>query len=71
MGRKFVDAIWIRSRMNLSDARHEAALRTRRPAILQPEVVPFVEVEIVRVPADPQAPIVEVALVPKKVDGDR
>lgn len=29
MSRKFVDAIWIRSRMNLTDARHEAAARRR------------------------------------------
>lgn len=51
MGRKFVDGIWIRSRMNLSDARHEAAQRRRLPAILQAEAVPFASVEIIRVPA--------------------
>lgn len=71
MGRRFVDAIWIRQRMNLRDARVQAEARRRVPAILQAERVPFVEVEIVRVPADPNAPIVEITLVPKKVDGDQ
>jgi hypothetical protein len=67
MGRRFVDAIWIQSRMNLSDARHEAEARRRAPAI-RPDVVPVVEVELVPVSRNSDNAVVDVQLVPKPAE---
>jgi hypothetical protein len=64
MGRRFVDGIWIRQRMQAKDDR---IARATRVPLLQPDVVPFVDVEIVPVSID-TAGVVDVALVPK-IDG--
>jgi hypothetical protein len=55
MGRRFVDAIWIRQRMQAKDDRYarEAAAQRRnagRLAFLPAEVLPYAAVEIVHVP---------------------
>jgi len=56
MGRRFVDALWIRQRMQAKDDRYarEAAAQRRRNAgrlaVLPADVVPYAAVEIVRVP---------------------
>ena len=63
MSRRFVDAIWINQRMDETDARFARELQARLP-FLRPEVLPFVEVTIVRAP-DAVGPVVEVALEPK------
>jgi len=49
---RFVDAVWILQRMDERDARVARELRhreARRALGLQPEVVPYASVEIVRV----------------------
>jgi hypothetical protein len=66
MGRRFVDGIWIRQRMQAKDDRIARATRARVP-LLQPDVVPFVDVAIVPVSIDTKG-VVQVALVPK-IDG--
>jgi hypothetical protein len=63
MSRKFVDAIWIRQRMQDKDDRCARALRHRLPKFLQPETPGFVEVTIVRAP-DATGPVVDVGLEP-------
>ncbi len=57
----FVDALWINRRMRSKDAR--LARAAQRSLGLQPEVLPFVDVEIVR-SADARGPVVDVALEP-------
>jgi hypothetical protein len=64
-GKRFVDQIWIKQRMDHADDRRNAELRRRFPV----DVVPFVE--ILMSPADPDAPltpVVDVVLEPKPQD---
>jgi len=55
MGRRFVDAIWIRQRMQAKDDRCARELRARQRAVVAVAIVPVT-------PA--LTPIVDVALVP-------
>jgi hypothetical protein len=55
MRRRFVDAIWIRARMDRTDLRFQAAARRRAttvPAFLRPEAVGYASVEIIPAPVD-------------------
>jgi hypothetical protein len=45
--KRLVDSIWIQHRMRLADARFEQ--RAAQPLGLQPAVVPYASIEIVRV----------------------
>lgn len=63
MGRRFVDGIWIQQRIRLKDARRQ--LEARWPRQLQPERVPFVDVELVPVRTTCTGPVVDVVLVRK------
>lgn len=77
MGRygRFVDMRTIDRRIREKDARRQRQAGTLFPAFLQPEIVPFVEVEIVPVSIDTSdrpdtsRVVVDVVLVPK--DGGR
>jgi hypothetical protein len=53
---RLVDACWIRQRMDQKDARVAREMRARaarRALGLEPEVVPYASVEIIRVDAPP------------------
>ena len=64
---RFVPQSTIDARVQAKDDRLNAALRKRYPSILQPEVFPYVEVEIVPAP-DASGPVVDVTIV-RKIDG--
>lgn len=64
MGRRFVPQSTIDRRVQNLDDRYARQLRARFPAkFLAPEIVPFVDVEIVPAP-DASGPIVDVVLIP-------
>lgn len=67
MGRygRFVDMRTIDRRIREKDARRQRQAGTLFPAFLRPEIVPFVEVEIVRAPESQPGAVVDVVLVPK------
>lgn len=62
-GRRFVPSSTIRDRMDRVDLRFEREARRRRPTILPSEVLPFVDVVIVRAP-DAVGPVIDVGLEP-------
>lgn len=71
MGRRFVDAIWIKQRMQAKDdrgARDLAAQQRRvnvgRRAVLPSEILPYASVEIVRVPPEIPTPIAPADVAP-------